>query len=87
MLETDVVLMKQAISAKDYTHSMVGRLLKELQCMGNANFNFFLCVSIPRDCNRLAHELAALRCVCVEGAEPYVNSFLDHINVIVADEQ
>jgi len=82
------VLVKQAISTREYTHSMVGSLLKELQCMVNANFNSFLCVSIPRDCNRVAHELATLGCVCacVEGAEPYVNSFLDHINVIVADE-
>jgi hypothetical protein len=64
ILETNVVLVKQTISARDYTHSMVGSLLEELQCMVNANFNSFVCVSIPRDCNRVAHELATLRCVC-----------------------
>ena len=30
ILETDVVLVKQAISAGDYTHSIVGSMLEEL---------------------------------------------------------
>jgi hypothetical protein len=55
--------------------------------MVSANFNSFVCISIPRECNRVAHELAALGCVCAEGDEPIVSSLPECIIVIVADEQ
>jgi hypothetical protein len=49
ILETDAMLGKQAICAGDFTHSLMGSLLDELQCMVSANFNSFVCISIPRE--------------------------------------
>jgi lysophospholipid acyltransferase (LPLAT)-like uncharacterized protein len=40
-------------------------------------------LSIPIDCNRVAHELAALGCECVKGSEASMSSLLGHINIIV----
>lgn len=66
--------------------SAVGGLLAELKFMVHVNFNSFRCVSVPRDCNRVAHATAASGYECVEGFGEILNSLPKHINVIVADE-
>jgi hypothetical protein len=87
ILETDATLVQQAISSGGYRESMAGSLLEELDSLVSANFNSSVCLAVPRDCNKVAHELAILGCACTEGFEPVLSSLPDHVNAIIADEQ
>ena len=53
---------------------MAGSLPEELNSLVSANFNSFVCLAVPRDCNKVAHELAILGCACTEGSEPVLSS-------------
>ena len=63
------------------------QLLEELDSLVSSNFNSFVCLAIPRDCNKVAHELAILGCACAEESEPVLSSLPDHVNTLIADEQ
>jgi len=79
ILETNARLVQQAINHGDY--------LEELDSLVSSNFNSFVCLAIPRDCNKVAHELAILGCACAEESEPVLSSLPDHVNTLIADEQ
>ena len=83
ILETDATLVQQAVNHGDYRAS----LLEELDSLVSSNFNSFVCLAIPRDCNKVAHELAILGCACAEESEPVLSSLPDHVNTLIADEQ
>ena len=61
--------------------------MEELDSLVSSNFNSFVCLAIPRDCNKVAHELAILGCACAEESEPVLSSLPDHVNTLIADEQ
>ena len=87
ILETDATLVQQAVNHGDYSASLPGSLLEELDSLVSSNFNSFVCLAIPRDCNKVAHELAILGCACAEESEPVLRSLPDHVNTLIADEQ
>ena len=87
ILETDATLVQQAVNHGDYSASLPGSLLEELDSLVSSNFNSFVCLAIPRDCNKVAHELAILGCACAEESEPVLSSLPDHVNTLIADEQ
>jgi len=66
---------------------MAGSLLEELDSLVSANFNSFVCLAVPRECNKVAHELAIIGFACTEGSEPVLSSLPDHVNAVIADEQ
>jgi len=70
----------------DFDDSAVGGLIAELKFLVLVNFSRFCCVSVSRECNRVAHAIAASGYECVEGFGQILSSLPDHINVIVADE-
>ncbi|XP_066324105.1 uncharacterized protein [Miscanthus floridulus] len=86
ILETDALMVKQALQSEDFSNSLVGGLVEELHFLVTMNFSSFRCVSIPRESNRVAHELTAVGCNCDDGGETIINSLLAHIHVIVAEE-
>ena len=87
ILETDAKLVQQAVNHGDYRASLAGSLLEELDSLVSSNFNSFVCLAIPRDCNKVAHELTILGCACAEESEPVLSSLPDHVNTLIADEQ
>jgi hypothetical protein len=52
ILETDATLVQQAVNSGDYRASLAGSLLEELDSLVSSNFNSFVCLTIPRDCNK-----------------------------------
>ena len=58
-------MVKQARQSEDFSNSLVGGPVEELRFLVTMNFSSFRCVSIPRECNRVAHELAAIGGVIV----------------------
>lgn len=62
IMETDALLVKQALQSEDFPNSLVEGLVDELRFLVTTNFSLFRCVSIPRECNMVAHELAAVVC-------------------------
>lgn len=84
ILETDALLIKQALESPEAYDRPEEGLVNELQFLVSTNFIQFECVSYGRDCNRVAHELASSGYNCVEGQELLSNSIPDHIAVIVA---
>ena len=81
MLETDASQVKQAFYSDDF-----GGLIAEFKLLVLVNFSRFRCVSVSRECNRVAHAIAASGYECVEGFGQILSSLPDQINVIVADE-
>jgi len=80
------VLVKQAILSEDFHYSMVGGLVEELRLLTSTNFIIFRVSSVSRNCNRFAHELVVVGRNCDERSETIINSLLEHIDVIVAEE-
>ncbi|XP_066341757.1 uncharacterized protein [Miscanthus floridulus] len=86
VLETDALQVRQALCSDEFDASVVGGLIAELKFLVNVNFISFQCAYVPRECNRVAHELAASGYACAEGEEQILGSLSDHINVFVADD-
>ena len=78
--------VKQAFYSDDFDDNAVGGLIAELKFFVLVNFSRFCCVSVSRECNRVAHAIAASGYECVEGFGQILSSLPDQINVIVADE-
>ena len=84
ILETDALLIKQALASTEVCDRPEEGLVNELKFLVSTNFIHFECVFQGRDCNRVAHELASLGYDCVEGNELISSSIPEHIAVIVA---
>ena len=78
--------MVKAIKSNSYEGSAVGHLIDEVKSLLGSNFLGFECVFVGRDCNRAAHELAALGYLCTEGKELVTNSMPKSVYVIVAND-
>ena len=63
-LETDARQVQQAFESKCWEQSVVGSLISELKELVALNCTLFNLQVVPRSCNRVAHELAALGRVC-----------------------
>ena len=64
---------------------MAGGLVAELKFLVHVNFNCFQCLCVPRECNRVTHEIASSGYEC-DGVEQILSSLPECINVIVADD-
>jgi len=84
ILETDALLIKQALASTEVCDRREEGLVNELKFLVSTSFIHFECVFRGRDCNRVAHELASLGYDCVEGNELISSSIPEHIAVIVA---
>ena len=84
--ESDAQEVVKAINSDVYDMSVVGHLVDEIKSLVFSNFISFECVHVGRDCNRAAHELAALGHLCNEGEEVITNSIPDALLVIVAND-
>jgi hypothetical protein len=62
VLETDAMLVKQAIDSNDYGLAPSGMLISKIQELARLNFVAFNVNVIPRTYNRVAHALAVLGC-------------------------
>jgi hypothetical protein len=86
VLETDALQVRRALYSNDFNASVAGGLVAELKFLVHVNFNCFQCVFVPRDCNRVAYEIAASGYECDGGVEQILSSLLESINVIVTDD-
>ena len=69
ILETDAVLVQQAIVTYSHAHSPVAGLIVEIKDLVASNLLSFCCAFIPHIGNCAAHEMAVLGLSRVEGAE------------------
>ena len=60
ILETDAQQVVWAIQGDDFRLAVVGGLVDELKDLVVENFASFIVKYVPRDCNRVAHELASI---------------------------
>jgi ribonuclease HI len=60
ILETDAQEVVWALQGDDFRLSVVGGLVHELKDLVIGNFSSFIIKHAPRDCNRVAHELALI---------------------------
>jgi hypothetical protein len=65
---------------------MAGGLISEIKELAYLNCVEFVIKVVPRSCNRVAHELAALGCVCSVDDDPIMNHLPACILNIVAAE-
>jgi hypothetical protein len=64
VFETDSIILKQAMDADDHRLAATGGLIYELKKLIGSSFLSCSFVFAPRECNRVAHALAALGCKC-----------------------
>lgn len=86
IVETDATMVKQAVQTDDYALDGVGGIVKELKEALHFNFVFYDVVYSPRNCNKVAHALAALGYQSAVEDNPIVDVLPDCIRVLVADD-
>ena len=86
ILESDSLIVVQAINTGAYSESAVGTLVDELRSLVVDNFISFQCVFKVRECNRAAHQLAELGSLCAEGDELFSSLIPECVAVIVAND-
>lgn len=67
VLETDATQVVEALLGDDFRLSIVGGVVHELKELLAENFVLPQVKFVPRDCNRVAHELSSLGSVRTEG--------------------
>jgi ribonuclease HI len=86
ILETDAMMVKQAMLSEKYSLAMVRGLVEELKWLTATNFISFDCVHVSRTCNKAAHMLAALGVGGAEGEDHVSCNIPDSVDVFVADD-
>jgi len=64
VVETDSMLAQLALTTSTFSLAPVGGIVYEIKYLMNLFFNSLQVVFCPRDCNRVAHAVAALGCKC-----------------------
>jgi hypothetical protein len=59
ILETDSLILKQALTSDQYRFAEIGGMVLELKTLITGGLNNFICNYVPRTCNKVAHALAA----------------------------
>ena len=67
VVETDSLVLVQAIKYSSHRLAPTGGLICEIQSLLASNFTAFVVEFVPRTCNRVAHALAAIGCKCPQG--------------------
>jgi len=86
LLETDALMIVQAMNSDVFDAMAEGVTLEELKFLVRVNFSEFKCNFLSRVGNRAAHALAALGSECVEGEALITSSVPRDVHVIVADD-
>jgi hypothetical protein len=55
ILETDSLILKQALESDSYIFAEVGGMLYEMKNVISSHFSNFFCSFAPRTCNKVAH--------------------------------
>jgi hypothetical protein len=66
ILETDSLMMKQAMESDAYRFAEAGCYIYQLRSIFSGSYNC-LCIFVPRSCNKVAHALAAEGSSCNNG--------------------
>ena len=64
VVETDSMLAQLALTTSTFSLAPVGGIVYEIKYLMNLFFNSLQVVFCPRDCNRVAHAVAAFGCKC-----------------------
>lgn len=86
IIETDAAAVIQAVYTNEFELSDVSFLVAELQTLLRLNFIYWCVNHVPRSCNRVAHELAALGSVCDPEEAPVLAPIPAQIMYLVADD-
>lgn len=86
IIETDALMVVQAVKTNDYVLDEAGGLVRELKEALRFNFIFYDVIHSPRNCNRVAHALAAWGCQSSVEDSPSVDVLPDCIQVLVAND-
>jgi hypothetical protein len=84
ILETDSLILKQALENDSYRLAEVGGLIFELKNMIVGGFSSFVCEHVPRNCNKEAHALAAHGSLLPNGDGSRWESIPDFVSDFVA---
>ena len=68
VVETDSLVLKQALKNSTHRLAATGGLICEIQSMLASEFSEIHIDYVPRSCNKVAHALAAIGCKCPQGA-------------------
>lgn len=85
-METDSQLAIRVINSSDFDDVAARHLVEEIKSLASILFLSFVCQFEGRLCNQVAHELAMLGQMCVEGEEQIISYFPESISVIIANE-
>jgi hypothetical protein len=86
ILETDSLILKQALANDSYKLAEVGRLIFEVKNMIVGGFSSFVCKHVPRNCNKVAHALAAHGSLLPDGDGSRWESPPDFVSDFVASD-
>jgi hypothetical protein len=64
VVETDSLLLKLALDSNSFALSQAGGIIHEIKSMLNVSFSSWRSSYCPRECNRVAHAVAAQGCKC-----------------------
>ncbi|CAO2192773.1 unnamed protein product [Urochloa humidicola] len=85
-LEMESLLLKQALEGDDYRLAEVGGNIYELKCLISGSFRRCSLSFVPRSCNKVAHEMAALGSLCPRGVIRNWNDVPNHVRDLVASD-
>ncbi|OEL26270.1 hypothetical protein BAE44_0012710, partial [Dichanthelium oligosanthes] len=83
ILETDALMVQQAVSSSAYGLSFASEPVCELKHLVHSSFSSFESKYKPRDCNRVAHALAALGVECETETSPLLDELPTCIRELV----
>ncbi|RLN13422.1 hypothetical protein C2845_PM09G23260 [Panicum miliaceum] len=86
VIETDSVMLKQALLSNDYRLAASGGLIYELKHIISTSFIFTSIVYAPRSCNQVAHALAAKGCKCAPDNPVLWDGTPDGVEDLVASD-
>jgi hypothetical protein len=86
ILETDSLILKQALQNDSHRLSEAGGDIYELKILLMSSFDNFVCVFVPRSCNKVAHNLAAIGGLCSQGGEVHWDCTPPDVSDLVASD-
>jgi hypothetical protein len=86
ILETDSLILKQALQNDSRRLSEVGGDIYELKNLLMSSFSNFLCGFVPRSCNKVAHNLAAVGVSCNQGGVVHWDCTTPAVSDLVASD-
>ncbi|CAO2167828.1 unnamed protein product [Urochloa humidicola] len=82
----DSLLLKQALEGDDFRLAEVGGDIYELKCLISGSFSSCSLSLVPRSCNKVAHEMAALGSLCPREVIRNWNDVPTHVRDLVTSD-